>query len=96
MKESILQTWTKARLSKEHWLVLSNKQKYERGWPDLICFVKHKPVGFTIFIELKTGTTTSKIQDYILQKLSDMNFFVYVAKSKKDIEQIIKEIKNGK
>lgn len=92
MKESKFQTWAVQRLRKEDLFVLVNKQKYERGWPDLIVFASHKPVGLAVFIELKTGTETTMIQDYILRKLSGLKFITYVAKSREDIEQIIEEI----
>lgn len=93
MKESKFQHWAVQRLRKEGLFVLVNKQKYERGWPDLVVFANHKPIGLAVFIELKTGTKTSMIQDYILHKLSDLRFLTYVARSREDIEQIIEEIK---
>lgn len=92
MKESNFQSWAVNRLRKEELFVLVNKQKYERGWPDLIVFVGHKPVGLSVFIELKTGTKTTMIQDYILLRLSSLGFLTYVAKTREDIEQIIEEI----
>ena len=58
-----------------------------RGWPDLLCVL---PNGTILFVELKTKTgKTSKLQDYMINKLKRNKANVYIIRSVEAFDQLV-------
>lgn len=58
-----------------------------RGWPDLTCVLRD---GRVFFVELKTATgKTSKLQDYMIEKLKRNKANVYVIRSVEAFNRLV-------
>ena len=58
-----------------------------RGWPDLLCVL---PNGTILFVELKTKTgKTSKLQDYMINKLKRNKANVYIIRSVEAFDRLV-------
>ncbi len=91
--EAKLQDWIIKRLRKKGFLVTKLSQKYERGWPDLMCFKRESPWGMCFFIEVKApGKKPRMLQELTMRQLEQHNIQCFVAMYREDVDGILEGI----
>ena len=87
MRESAIQQKVMQKCMQKGILCVKVDSSSSRGWPDLTCVL---PNGTVLFIELKTATgKTSKLQDYMINKLKRNKANVYIIRSIEAFDQLI-------
>ena len=87
MRESAIQQKVMQKCMQKGILCVKVDSSSSRGWPDLTCVL---PNGTVLFIELKTATgKTSKLQDYMINKLKRNQANVYIIRSIEAFDQLI-------
>ena len=87
MRESAIQQKVMQKCMQKGILCVKVDSSSSRGWPDLTCVL---PNGTVLFIELKTATgKTSKLQDYMINKLKRNKANVYVIRSVEAFDHLV-------
>ena len=87
MRESAIQQKVMQKCMQRGILCVKVDSSSSRGWPDLTCVL---PNGTVLFVELKTKTgKTSKLQDYMIEKLKRNKANVYVIRSVEAFDRLV-------
>jgi len=87
MRESAIQQKVMQKCMQKGILCVKVDSSSSRGWPDLTCVL---PNGTVLFIELKTATgKTSKLQDYMINKLKRNKANVYIIRSVEAFDRLV-------
>ena len=87
VRESIIQSKITQKARQLGILCVKVDSSSSRGWPDLTCVL---PNGTVLFVELKTATgKTSKLQDYMIEKLKRNNANVYIIRSVEAFDRLV-------